>query len=138
MTEQQLYDALVTQLETVTGLPQLQKENTRIILKGEQPYVRATLIRARPTQLTIGTTGRDLHQGIFQVSVFVATDTGTTAVNGLADSIIAAFPRGLQLGPGIEKIRIRQAYRDTALRLNDQFHQVPVSIEWALLRGPGI
>lgn len=138
MTDQQMYAALVAQLQTVDGLPKLQTENTGIILEGETVFVRATNLYTRPSQLTVGATGRDLHQGIFQVDVFVPTDIGTTTANGLVEKIISAFPRGLQLGSGVEKIRIRMVYRSTALRLNDQFHQVPVSIEWAAIRGPGI
>ena len=135
MTEQQLYDSFVTRLQTVSNLPPLQQENTRVILKGEVPYVSAVLLRARPTQLTIGHTGKDRHQGIFQVSVHVPTDTGTTAANALVDSITAAFPRGAIIGStDAEGARVRLAYRHTAQRLNDQFHVIPISIEWALNR----
>lgn len=123
-----IYQALVAQLKTVAGLPTLQLENTVIQPKGA--FTRATLIRARPSQLTVGATGKDLHGGLFQVDIFVPVNTGTTSANALADQIIAAFPRGTALVAGSAIVHVRIAYRETAGRMNDQFHQVPVVVEW--------
>ena len=123
-----VYQALVTQLKTVAGLPTLQLENTVVQAKGS--FMRATLIRSRPEQLTVGASGRDLHGGLFQVDIFVPVNTGTTAANVLADKVIDAFPRGLAFNLDGVQMYVRIAYRETAGRINDQFHQVPVVVEW--------
>lgn len=128
---QQIQDALIAQLKLVTGLPVLQEENTVMTPKGN--FARATLIRSRPSQLTVGTTGQNLHRGLLQVDLFVPVNTGTTAVNVLADAVIEAFPRGLVLASGDLVVHCVIAYRDTSRRLNDQFHQVPVVVEWQVI-----
>jgi hypothetical protein len=125
-----IYQALITKLKTVPGLPPLQLENTLAKVSDKTAFSRATLIRTRPQQLTMGVTGSDLHAGLLQVDLFVPLNTGTTAVNTLADAVIAAFPRGTTLPVGARQVRIRMAYRETAGRMNDQFHQVPVVVEW--------
>ena len=95
MIYQAITDALINRLKTVTGLPSLQLENTVATPKGA--FTRATQIYARPTQATIGRNGRDRHEGLLQVDIFVPVNTGTAAANALADSVVAAFPRGLAL-----------------------------------------
>lgn len=126
-----LYQALIARLKTVSGLPKLQVENT--VAKANGEFTRATLIRTRPQQLSVGVNGRDLHVGLMQVDIFVPVNTGTSQANTIADSVIAAFPRGLTLNAGDNRVHIRTAYRETASRLNDQFHQVPVVVEWQLV-----
>jgi hypothetical protein len=127
MSTESIYQALITQLKTVTGLPPLQTENTTMQAKGS--FSRATVIRSRPDTLTVGVTGRDLHTAILQVDVFVPLNIGSEAANALADAVIAAFPRGLELTADGDVIHIIKAYRATALRLNDAFHHIPVSVE---------
>lgn len=128
---QATYDALVTRLKTVSGLYPLLEENQ--VAQAKTAMTRATLIRSRPEQISVGVTGRDLHSALFQVDLLVPANTGTTAVNALADLIIAAFPRGLILTVGSKWLHIITSYRETAGRLNDQYHQVPVVIEVKLV-----
>lgn len=125
------YIALVTRLSTVTGLYPLLKENQVLQAKGS--FSRATLIRSRPNQLTVGVTGRDLHRALFQIDLMVPVNTGTTTVNSLADAVISMFPRGLELTAGSRVLHIITSYRETAGRVNDQYHSVPVIVEVALV-----
>ena len=124
---QAIYDALVIRLQTVPGLYPLLKENQ--VIQAKSSMARATLIRSRPAQLSVGVTGKDLHRALFQVDLFVPVNTDTTAVNALADAVISIFPRGLMLSIGSRWLHIITSYRETAGRLNDQLHQVPVVIE---------
>lgn len=131
---QALYDLLVDRLRTVPNLPPLQTENTNIDPAGKA-FSRATLIRTRPTQLSLGTTGQDLHSGLLQVDLYVPVGAGTSIPNTVADAVIAAFPRGLTLTAEDIRVHVRQSYRETGGRgLNDKFHAVPVAIEWSTSR----
>jgi hypothetical protein len=129
MNSEAIYQALITRLKTVSDLPPLQLENT--VIQARSSFSRATLMRPRPATLTIGITGKDLHQDIMQVDIFHAVNTGTEAAASLADAVIAAFPRGLELTAGDTIIHIRKSFRETAVRLNDQLHNTPVVIELA-------
>lgn len=126
---QTLYDLLIERLQTVAELPALQLENTNIDPQGKA-FSRATLIRTRPSQGSVGASGRDRHSGLLQVDLFVPLGTGTTAANAIADEVISTFPRGLTLTSGALNLHVVRAYRETGGRLLDKFHQVPVSIEW--------
>ena len=123
-----VYSTLVTRLLTVAGIFPLLKENQVLTAKG--PFSRATLIRSRPDQLSVGITGRDLHRALLQVDLLVPVNTGTALSNSLADAVIAMFPRGLQLVAGSRILHIITSYRETGNRsTNDQYHITPVVIE---------
>lgn len=63
--------------------------------------VRSTLIPVAPSTETLGVGGYDKVSGIYAVDVMGPLGKGYMAVKQLADLVIAAFPRGLQLTDSI-------------------------------------
>lgn len=124
--------ALVNKLQTLTGLPPLQAENTRNIGKAGQTFVRATLLPAATQQLSVGVNGRDQLSGLFQVDIFIPQDTGVSPANALADQIIAHFPRGTVLTEAGVTTHVQRAWRQTGGRV-ETFYQVPVVIQWVAI-----
>lgn len=132
MSSEAVYATLVEQLETVSNLFPLTKENEVATVK--KAFSRAKLVRSRPSQLTVGIGGRDLHALAFVVDLFVPVNTGTTDVGAMADAVLMKFIRGTTLYTSVgQAIHIITSYRDTANRLNDQFHQVSVIVEVSLV-----
>lgn len=131
MNTEAVYQALITQLQTVPDLPPLQLENAVMQAKG--PFARATTIRSRPGTLTVGVTGKDLHAHLLQVDLFNRLNEGTETSSALADAVIEAFPRGLELTADDVTIHVRKAFRETSARLNDQLHNTPVVIEYVII-----
>ncbi len=123
MSYTSIYDSLVEQLQTVTGLPPLLEENKRI--SGGQAWVRATLLPAQPIPESIGVSGYDRLRGLLQVDVFYPVGTGNQA-STMADAIIAAFSsRGLQL----DNVTVERAWREAGSTI-ENYYSLPVFVRW--------
>lgn len=126
---QQLLD---THLQSLTGLPPLQLENTPNIGKATESFTRATLLPAAKVQRTVGLNGRDEIRGIYQADVFVPLNTGTATINALADDIVEWFPRGLMLASGGVVVHVQTASRLPGGRTQDGvFYSLPVQVRWS-------
>ena len=123
---------LDTQLQSLSGLPPLQLENTVNIGKTGVSFSRATLLPAAKSQASVGISGQDLIRGIYQVDLFVPQDTGSASVNALADSVVDHFPRGLALASGEVVVHINTASRLTGGRM-EPFYSVPVQVQWSCI-----
>ena len=86
-------------------------ENTNIDLttldKGEAgiKFVRGTMLPASTDQATLGTSGRDLHTGIFQIDYF--SELGIGGYTDDLDTIANAFKRGTVLSFGGTEVTCR-------------------------------
>ena len=128
MSYAQIQAELDAHLETLVGLPPLSKENVLVQLNGTA-FTRATLIPTTPVFGTLGTTGKTLRTGTYQVDVFVPENSGSATPNATADAIIAHFNKGLALAGADVTVIIRKAWRSVAIR-SDGYYNVPVSVEW--------
>lgn len=117
-------------LRGVSGLPELQLENTRIDRKGRAttPFVRSTLLPREPIQLTIGEGGKNIYGGLYQVDVFYPIDAGKAALNTTVDAIVSAFYRQ-QLSGGVT---IHLAWSEVGRR-DEPFYTVPVFVRWSVV-----
>lgn len=128
MSYSTIQNLLDTQLATVTGLPTLYKENTRNELKTGVAFSRSTLLPAETLALSSHT---NEVNGLYQVDIFYPQDKGADAAGAVADSVVAAFARGLVLTDGVI-VHIRMSWRETA-REFQQFYNVPVVVRWTCL-----
>jgi len=124
-----IQDLLDEQLATVTGLPTLSRENTRNEPKTNVPYSRSTLL---PIETTARTTHTDEFQGLYQVDLFYPQSKGYKDAAEKADSVIAAFQRGLELVEGDVRVHVRMSWREVAQPFQ-QFYNVPVMVRWSCL-----
>jgi len=124
-----IQELLDTQLATVTNLPTLNIENTRVEPKTNVPYSRSTLL---PIETAARTTHTDEFQGLYQVDLFYPQSKGYTKAAETADLVIAAFQRGLELVEGDVRVHVRMAWREVALPFQ-QFYNIPVMVRWSCL-----
>jgi hypothetical protein len=129
MSYANLQAALDNHLQTLANLPPLQLENTRNIGRTGQSFSRATLLPARPSQLSVGAQGRDLRRGLYQIDLFVPTDDGATTANVMADEVIAHFPRGLVVSLDGTSVVVEMAYREVGQRV-ETFYMLPIMVVW--------
>lgn len=129
MSYQKIQSLLDTHLQTLSGLPALQLENTRNIGQTGIPFSRATLLPARATQATVGLQGRDSRTGLYQVDLFYPLDAGISTINTMADSVIDHFPRGLALIDNGLRVHTLVCWRETGRRI-EPFYSIPVVVEW--------
>lgn len=60
-------------------------------------YLRANLIPNTVNQVTLGTTGKNRHRGLFQISVMWPKGQGEMPAREIADSVAEYFKRGTDL-----------------------------------------
>lgn len=125
---------LDTRLATVVGLPELQKENMRVNRDGKSktPLARATLLPNQATQLTVGVNGKNTYSGLYQIDLFYPLDTGTAAVNAMADLVMEKFVRGDTLTVGGLTVHITISWREAGRR-DEPFYAVPVLVQWSTI-----
>ena len=117
--------ALDTQLATLDLT--IAYENVHYEPVEGSPYVRATLLPTETEQLTLGTTGRDRHRGLYQVDVMFSA--GDSAVTAIPDTIADAFKRGSSFTYNGLTVSTRSASIDSGRRDAGWFI-VPVIIQY--------
>jgi hypothetical protein len=120
---------LDTQLQTVSALPMLQTENTRITVSPKAPWTRATLLPAEPADLGIGPSAWIGYRGLYQVCLFYPKATGTTTANAIAQAVQQALPRGFMASSGDVQVIVEMSWQETAYTVDD-WYCVPVSVRW--------
>lgn len=58
------------------------------------PYIAAVLIPSQPVQSTLGESGTDFHEGLYQISVYYPSATGSGVITRKADEIAVVFKSG--------------------------------------------
>jgi hypothetical protein len=124
-----IQNLLEARLAAMVNVPTLQKENTRIAPAAGQPWCRFTLLPTQTVQETIGVTGTNKLAGLAQIDLFYPADKGTADVNLMADLIIDAFPRALNLSDANISLFIEVSWREAGMRI-EQYYQVPVMLKY--------
>ena len=119
--------ALDTQLATITSAP-IAFPNVPYTPSAQTSYLRASLIPADTVQASLGTSGKDETNGIYQVDVVVPRGSGRP---GLIDTVADAFKRGTVLTYNSKSLRVRSVSMGSAI-LDDEWYFVPVSINFQI------
>lgn len=123
--------ALVTQLQTVTGLPALAHEGVPYTPVVGTPFVSYAVVAASARPRTLGTNHLILHEGTFEVSVVYPSEDGIGAAEAMADAIKAKFTADTTVTQGANTVRFRYAERRQALTQTD-WNRIPVSTSFYL------
>lgn len=95
-----------------------------------KPYLEARFMPAETNMPVFGPDGLRQYVGIFHVNVVTDAGVGSGAASSLADSLVTAFSRGLQIyaGEGPD-VTIEKSWRSQAMEDNDRY-VIPVSIRY--------
>ena len=131
MSYKTTYESLITQLQTVTSLPTLQKENNRIQLGGgKTPWCRASILPVPTNIATLGPNGLNNEIGIFQVDLFYPQDNGYDTSFDMADSILQKY----KAGSLVDGIIIRNSWISSNQQINGQgiqnYYMISVRVEF--------
>ncbi len=132
MTTTEIKAALDAQLQTISGLPALQTENTRLDASSNLAgWVRATIAPAQSEVISLGVGAMKVVQGLYQVDVFCPMDKGDSTARTLADAVVDAFPIGLRLVQGSTTVIVDIASVMTAYNVNKNYC-IPVRVRWSV------
>ena len=90
-------------------------------------YVRPTFLPAETIQASLGATGKDETNGVYQIEVVVPRGSGRPQT---IDSIADAFKRGTVLTYNGVKVRVRSVSIGIALVTDTAWYSVPVSVNF--------
>lgn len=117
--------ALDSRLATYVDLP-VAFPNVPYKPQAGMPYLRATFLPAETVQASMGATGKDETNGIYQIDVVVPRGSGRPQA---LDAIADLFKRGTVLTYNGVKLRIRSVSIDSAI-LDDEWYFVPISVSF--------
>lgn len=124
---------LDAQLDTVTGIPTITKENEKIsTISGS--FGRAIMQPATTIAESIGVTGFDRLNGIYVVDLFYPKDAGVADPNADVDAITIAFEAGSIFISGANQVEIFNSYPGTTAPDLEKFYRAQVIVEWRARR----
>lgn len=123
---QDIEAALTNQLQTLTDSPDVAWPNTNFKQKAGETYLRCFILLSPTVQASMSLTGKDVTEGIFQISVFVPAASGRSA---WPDSIADHFKRGTVLSYNNLKLRVRSVSMGPTI-VEGAFNIVPLSVNF--------
>jgi hypothetical protein len=117
--------ALDTQLSTVTGIP-VAYPNVPYKPSAGTAYLRASFLPAETVQASMGATGKDETNGIYQIDVVAPRGSGRVQQ---IDTVADLFKRGTVLTYNSVKLRVRSVSIAPAI-LDGEWYFVPISVSF--------
>ena len=117
--------ALDTQLATITGTP-IAFPNVPYTPQAGTTYLRAAFLPADTLQASLGGSGKDETNGIYQVDVVTPRGSGRPSE---VDTVADAFKRGTVLTYNSQSLRVRSVSMGPAI-LDEEWYFIPVSIDF--------
>lgn len=119
--------ALDYQLNTMSSLPPVAWENKKYTPTQGTLFLRPVVLSGSTTTATLGDSGEDLSQGIYQVDVIAPASKGKNAAIVMADNIANHFKRGTVLTYNSRVVRVVNVQRRPAI-IDGGWYQIPVEI----------
>lgn len=133
INERAVSQALLMQLKTVVGLPQLVVDGgTAYTPNPTVPYCKEYDLSGDTFGQTVTDGGVQRKDGIYQVDVFTPKNGGKWAGLEACALIQAAFPRGLVITNDSQKIKIKDASR-SPVRYDNTHQIITLSIGYTAL-----
>lgn len=131
MSFEDIQKALDVPLKTGSfgGLPVF-LENSTSVPDISTPFLAGTLLPVQPIQLELGPSGTNLHEGIYQISIYYPKDSGTGNINRKADEIALVFKSGVNFEWLTTCVRINSIGRGP-LRINKGWAVLDLSVDWS-------
>ena len=121
--------ALDGRLNTLADSPPVAWENKEYTPTKSTLYLRPTNLAGSTTQSSLGTSGEDMNEGVYQVDVFAPAGRGKKAANDAADGVADHFKRGTDLTYNGRTVRVRSVSRGAG-RNSNGWYQIPVIINY--------
>jgi len=119
--------ALDARLSTMANLPPVASENEAYTPTQGTLFLRVTLLPGDTFQSSLGATGQDKTNGIYQVDIFAESGQGKAEAIAMADNVANHMKRGTILTYNSRQVTIRSAQRRTGTN-SDGWYKIPVEI----------
>lgn len=119
--------ALDTQLATITGTP-IAYPNVPYTPQAGTTYLRASFLPGDTIQASLGASGQDETNGIYQVDIVAPRGSGRPSE---VDTVADTFKRGTVLTYNSQSLRVRSVSMGPAI-LDDEWYFIPMSIDFQI------
>lgn len=123
--------ALRTRLSTLASSPPVAWQNINYKPNSKVLYLRETILPGETLQASMGDDGKDIHNGLYQIDVFIPEGQGRST---WPDDIADHFKRGTVLTQNLVDVRIRSVSIGTGFK-DENFYIVPVTVSWQTFTG---
>ena len=120
--------ALDGRLNTMSGLPAVSWENKKFTPAVGTIYIRPTILTGDSVPQTVGSAGRDLNIGVYQIDVFGEAGQGKNEVITMADTIADHFKHGTQMTYNGSTVEVKTVSQRQAVNNDDGWYQAIVEI----------
>lgn len=118
--------ALMTRLSTLSSSPPVAWPNVEYSPTADTEYLQVNFLPVGTDQASLGTSGKDLTNGILQIDVVTPAGTGrTTTIDSVADH----FARGTTVSYNGVSVRVRSVSQSPAI-FDGGWYRVPVTINF--------
>lgn len=104
-------------------------ENKKFTPTEGVPWARVTVLPARPSVVTLGSSGEDEHTGITQIDLFYPLDSGDGEILAMSDAIRTVFKAGTGMSYNGLSVTVLSCGRSGG-RLVDGLYNIILEIEW--------
>jgi len=122
--------ALDGRLNTMVGLPAVAWENKEYKPTVGTLYVRPTLLTGGSIPETVGSAGRDLNIGVYQIDIFGEAEQGKNEVITMADTVADHFKHGTQMTYNGSTVEVKTVSQKQAINNKDGWYQAIVEIAY--------
>jgi hypothetical protein len=103
--------------------------NAAFVPRADKPYLRAVCLFAKTDPASLGPTGFERLQGVYQADVVAVPDAGIERAEEIARAVVDHFRGGTELGCSGWVVRIRAAYPGPGTAEGGRY-SLPVSMDW--------
>lgn len=124
-----IYSALSSLLSSNAGGSRIAWENTQFVPNLGETYLEPGHVLDTIQPASLGTTGLNIHRGLFQVNVVVPINSGAKVPLQKLDAIRTAFKRGTRIAVGSDWLVIEGSERPMPLP-DKSWIRYPLLITW--------
>lgn len=122
------------QLQTIVYLPAFTPENIKAAPQSTNMWSRSTLLPAETQIIGVGSDGQRMDQGLYQIDLYTAQNSGSIDINVISDAIQNGFVRGqyyTDTDSGVS-VLINSVFRLVGGGLpSTAFYHIPIFVRWA-------
>ena len=127
-----VHAALLSKASTaLTGIT-FEHENAPVVKPANAKWARVFFLPNQPSVETLGSTGEDMADGIFQIDINYPLTTGATAADTDFETVRGNFKAGSTLTSSGQVVTIMNCGRSQG-RLVDQWYRVSITVGWYAL-----
>lgn len=95
----------------------------------DEIFLQTFMLFSEPLQASLGTSGLQRFDGVFQINVYAPIDSGRTEINPILAELRELYKRGTTLTNDDISVKCKSTWESSPLE-GEGWYMVPVSVRW--------